>query len=165
MPKKSKSPWPAGHGKAGDQICIERSGRPALLGRILQVGYANEHGTPCVVRVGFKNRKPCHINVFASGVHILPEDVPKKAAQFAKKYGLIVALSCCNNTELRYRFMTKQLCNVIYVTGTVEHAPFRFEDGHFRSGKPNIDDGFSEIRVEGADERLCPAPDDFIEYM
>lgn len=165
MPKKSKSPWPAGHGKAGDQICVERSGEPALLGRILQVGYANEHGTPCIVRVGFPKRKQCYINVFASGVHIMPEDIPKKAAAFAKKHGLLVALACGNNTELRYRFMTKDLCDVIYTTGEVSNARFRFERNRFSSGKPDLDDGFSELRVEGSDERLCPVPDDFDEYM
>lgn len=163
-PPKSDHKWPAGHGASGDEICVA-VGDNVRKGRIHSVGYANKYGTPCVVRATFDNGKTFEfLSVFETSVFVFPAFAPDKAIEFAKKHKLFIVLRCCNNEVPVYGFVNQDYCDVVFVAGTVETATLRFIDGKFSSGKPEVDEGFEELRIEGSDEKLCDTPEEFEHY-
>lgn len=161
MPEKSSKPWPKGCGAVGDKIAVLVK-NTVKYGVIDEVGYDNEHGYPRVILATIGGKRK-YFNV--SDITILPQDVPKEAAQFAAKHKLLAALDPHNDDDLRYYFVDKWLCRVDFVFGTVESARFYYRDGVFCSGKPSIEEGFSELRLEGDEDRLTDVPDNFHEYV
>ena len=163
MPKKSEQRWPAGNGAVGDQIRIAIDER-YVIGDIVAVGFANKHDTPCVVQAVFAGKRR-FVHVHDEGVIIIPANVPPRAARFAQQNNLTVILEPSNTEESHFQFVDRYFNKLLYATGTVELADFCFNGEYFYSGKPCVDDGFSELRFEHDSTRRLDVPEDFHEYM